>query len=239
MNPKGILKMHFKDKLLPLALSTACLLASNSWAASVTDNVVYETAAIFNNETYFTDTFQVSQAGTYQATLTDFEFPNLLSSSGLNVTTSTGSLATLYGPGSVTFEANPGDYYVSLFATVGQLVSAEEKESLIEEERKRRGKAWWQNLTKEQKAERKAMWAARTEDEREANRQKVRARAERVVEERLSSIDIGQYGIQILLVDGTGTLPNTSPSPVPVPAAAWLFGSGLLGLAGVVRKKTA
>jgi hypothetical protein len=26
-------------------------------------------------------------------------------------------------------------------------------------------------------------------------------------------------------------------SPVPVPAAAWLFGSGLLGLARVVRRK--
>jgi uncharacterized membrane protein YdfJ with MMPL/SSD domain len=25
---------------------------------------------------------------------------------------------------------------------------------------------------------------------------------------------------------------------VPVPAAAWLFGSGLLGLAGIARKKT-
>jgi hypothetical protein len=27
------------------------------------------------------------------------------------------------------------------------------------------------------------------------------------------------------------------PSPVPVPAAAWLFGSGLLGLVGVARRK--
>jgi hypothetical protein len=26
---------------------------------------------------------------------------------------------------------------------------------------------------------------------------------------------------------------------VPIPAAAWLFGSGLLGLIGVARKKTA
>jgi hypothetical protein len=34
-----------------------------------------------------------------------------------------------------------------------------------------------------------------------------------------------------------GVLP--SPSPVPVPAALWLFGSGLLGLLGVKRKKSA
>lgn len=30
----------------------------------------------------------------------------------------------------------------------------------------------------------------------------------------------------------------TGESPVPVPAAVWLFGSGLLGLAGISRKKT-
>lgn len=30
---------------------------------------------------------------------------------------------------------------------------------------------------------------------------------------------------------------NSVPSPVPVPAAAWLFGSGLLGLIGVAKRK--
>ena len=30
-----------------------------------------------------------------------------------------------------------------------------------------------------------------------------------------------------------------TPSAVPVPAAVWLFGSGLLGLIGVVRRKAA
>lgn len=31
----------------------------------------------------------------------------------------------------------------------------------------------------------------------------------------------------------------SSPSAVPVPAAAWLFGSGLIGLAGIARRKKA
>jgi hypothetical protein len=31
-----------------------------------------------------------------------------------------------------------------------------------------------------------------------------------------------------------GSIANT---PVPLPAAAWLFGSGLVGLAGAIRKK--
>jgi len=38
--------------------------------------------------------------------------------------------------------------------------------------------------------------------------------------------------------DGT-TLSYAAPSAVPVPAAVWLFGSGLIGLVGVARRKTA
>ena len=34
----------------------------------------------------------------------------------------------------------------------------------------------------------------------------------------------------------TGTVVSSSVSAVPVPAAAWLFGSGLVGLAGVARR---
>ena len=39
------------------------------------------------------------------------------------------------------------------------------------------------------------------------------------------------------LVTQSGAIFSTSNTPVPVPAAAWLFGSGLLGLAGVARKR--
>ncbi|MCP5131559.1 MAG: VPLPA-CTERM sorting domain-containing protein [Pseudomonadales bacterium] len=35
---------------------------------------------------------------------------------------------------------------------------------------------------------------------------------------------------------GNVTLVTFTPSPVPIPAAAWLFGSALLGLAAVKRK---
>ncbi|MHB8472662.1 MAG: VPLPA-CTERM sorting domain-containing protein [Gammaproteobacteria bacterium] len=38
--------------------------------------------------------------------------------------------------------------------------------------------------------------------------------------------------------DVTNT-PATPPSEVPVPAAAWLFGSGLIGLVGIARRKSA
>ena len=36
-----------------------------------------------------------------------------------------------------------------------------------------------------------------------------------------------------------GTWTTATISPVPVPAAAWLFGSGLLGLVGLARRKAA
>ena len=35
------------------------------------------------------------------------------------------------------------------------------------------------------------------------------------------------------------TITSYTPSAIPVPAAVWLFGSGLLGLVGVARRKKA
>jgi len=63
------------------------------------------------------------------------------------------------------------------------------------------------------------------------------------------SVDIGQLSVgdwyltPIFYVDGIfdNTLYTVSPlftvTPVPVPAAIWLFGSGLIGLAGITRRK--
>lgn len=38
-------------------------------------------------------------------------------------------------------------------------------------------------------------------------------------------------------IAGSGDCSTTSVNPVPVPAAAWLFGSGLIGLVGLARRK--
>jgi hypothetical protein len=47
-------------------------------------------------------------------------------------------------------------------------------------------------------------------------------------------------GTASLGTNGTLTLAgNTPPPPVPLPAAVWLFGSGLLGLVGVSRRRKA
>jgi len=65
------------------------------------------------------------------------------------------------------------------------------------------------------------------------------------------SVDIGQlsagdwYLTPIFFVDGvfdaqlTTSLPLFSVSAVPVPAAIWFFGSGLIGLVGFARRKKA
>lgn len=41
-----------------------------------------------------------------------------------------------------------------------------------------------------------------------------------------------------LNMGGSGAIDNISFSVVPVPAAVWLFGSGLIGLIGIARRKT-
>jgi len=58
----------------------------------------------------------------------------------------------------------------------------------------------------------------------------------------LVSRDVDGDGIPgAKMVDGPfiGFQPNFNVSTVPLPAAAWLFGSGLLGLVGIARRKAA
>jgi len=52
------------------------------------------------------------------------------------------------------------------------------------------------------------------------------------------STEYGDSGVfyDNICFDNTGGCPG-SPNPVPVPAAVWLFGSGLLGLVGVARRR--
>lgn len=53
-----------------------------------------------------------------------------------------------------------------------------------------------------------------------------------------------RYSASFRLIDLNGTLQNSGTfhidfAPVPLPAAAWLFGSGVIGLAGLARRKMA
>ena len=140
-------------KIVVITVGALLMTPVNSWAATV-----YEKVELFQTETFFTDSFDISEAGLYKATLTDFEFPEAMVKSGMAVTTATELLGSVDAPGSFTFDATLGQYFVSFFGEAG------------------------------------------------------------------ASTSYGMYGIEI--------------SQVPVPAAAWLFGSGLIGLAVVARRKT-
>ena len=131
--------------------------AGNSWA----NTVVYEKVEFFQTETFFIDTFEIIDAGTYTATLTDFGFPMPMVVTGMDVITMTDTLGRLLAPGSFTFNATPGTYSVGFFGAANAS----------------------------------------------------------------APLQLGQYGIEI--------------AQIPIPAAVWLFGSGLLGLSLVSRRDKA
>ena len=145
-------------KIAVMTIGTLLFTAGNSWA----NTVVYDKVQLFQTETFFTDTFEIFEAGSYLATLTDFEFPVPMIATGMSVTTATESLGSLLAPGAFTFDVTPGDYFVSFFGFAD-----------------------------------------------------------------VSAPELGQYGIEISRVS----------AEVPVPAAVWLFGSGLIGLVGMMRRR--
>lgn len=137
-----------------MTIVTLLVMAGNSWA----NTVVYDKVELFQTEAFFTDIFNISEAGSYKATLTDFEFPMPMVATGMSVTTATDLLGSLLAPGSFNFDAMPGKYFVSFFGFADT-----------------------------------------------------------------AAPQLGQYGIEI--------------TQVSVPAAVWLFGSGLLGMIGIARRK--
>ena len=128
--------------------------------------VAYEKVELFSGETIFTESFEITEAGSYLATLTDFEFPSAMEETGMNITTASEMPGSLLAPGSFTFEATPGDYFLSFFGFA----------------------------------------------------------------DASSSTMLGQYGIEVRM---------TEMPEIPIPAAVWLFGSGLLGLIGIARRRKA
>ena len=145
--------------LLTFALLTGAGLAQAS-------TVVYEKVELFLEESIFTESFEITEAGSYLATLTDFEFTSAMQETGMNITTTSEMLGSLLAPGSFTFQATPGNYFLSFFGFA----------------------------------------------------------------DASSSTMLGQYGIEVRM---------TEMPAIPVPAAVWLFASGLLGLIGIAGRRKA
>lgn len=146
----------FSETRLALLLP-GCLLVGNTLASSLEDGVVYSNADTFNNEISVTDDFRIGESGRYEATLKDLENTRPFTQSSLEVSSGSDSLGSRSGPGAFTFAAEPGDFAVSLFASVS--VSDEEKEQMREEAQKQRkagGDVWWHSLSPEQQKARKA-----------------------------------------------------------------------------------
>jgi hypothetical protein len=129
----------------------------------------YEQVEFFRGSYATITPFSILAAGKYEFSLTDLGFPNVLKDLGAAVTTSGNKLGQLLGTGSMIFDAQPGKYYLSLFANT------------------------------------------------------------------FEARDLGLFGLNLHALSGTGV---PTPSAVPVPGALWLFGSGLLGLAGMLRRKS-
>ena len=168
--------MKQEIKIAAMTMGAMLITSGNAWAATVYDKV-----ELFQTETFFTDSFDISEAGVYKATLTDFNFPAPMSNTGMNVTTTTDSLGSLMAPGSFMFNATPGTYFVSFFGTAGtaDIFTPAQHEGCFSRKSHHRCSP--------------------------------------------PKTQLGMYGIDI--------------SAVPVPAAAWLFGSGLIGLTVVARRK--
>ena len=151
------IRMH--SKLHVALLLSGCLLAGNTTASTLGDDVVYSKTDTFIKEVSFSDDFQIDKKGLYEATLTDLKNTKPFDNSSLDVKSGSKSLGSLSNPGAFKFEAGPGEYAVSLFASVSETtVSEEEKRQMFDETRKARGKAWWQSLSAEEKKARKALW---------------------------------------------------------------------------------
>jgi len=82
---------------------------------------VFSDVGIFNQEDFYSRSFQIDTEGTYLAVLTDFESPHPLNNVGIHITTPTKSLGMLEAPGYFTFDADPGNYLISLFAETRNL----------------------------------------------------------------------------------------------------------------------
>lgn len=95
-----------------MTIGALLITTGNSWASTV-----YDKLDLFKTETFYIEQFEITEAGTYIATLTDFEFPAPMVDTGMSVITTTERLGSVLEPGSFQFNATPGNYFVSFFGS--------------------------------------------------------------------------------------------------------------------------
>ena len=221
---------------LTTGIALLALLAGTAASAST---VVFEKVELFKGKTFFTESFQVDTAGTYQATLTDFEFPKPMKKMGLNITTSNDTLGSLFAPGSFDFEADPGTYYVSFFALADSGKKRDKNKDGEHKKNKDKDKNKQKDRDRDNNGKHGKSGNGKHERHEKQNRSDDWAKAYGLKHDDSngwgqghSMMNLGQYGIEIAYLE-------QPPAAVPIPAAAWLFVSGLLGLGGISLKRKA
>lgn len=196
-------------------LAAFSLLVGMALSGNAAAVAVYEKVDTVHGMDSFTDVFSIEVPGTYTVTLTDFEFPNPFKWLGVAVTTATEKLGVLTGAGSFSFEADAGDYYVSVFAKAAPDVPVFNH----------RGRPGWGHKHASLKHwghkywSRESHWDEELDDERHHGWHLGWGRAPHYPK----ALGTGLYGATI----------------VPAPPTVLLLGSGLLGLAGWLRRRDA
>lgn len=109
--------MRLGQYLYPIAGMVVFVLGVCSAQAST---VVYEDFQVVSNNTVFTTPFEVTQAGTYEAELVDFEFPVAFDILSLGITQDFVPLGIGFDTGSFTFSVStPGTLLAHLAAIPG------------------------------------------------------------------------------------------------------------------------
>lgn len=81
--------------------------------------VAYEKVGFIEDMGYFNDAFIIDEPGIYKATLADFDFPNSFDTLSLLVGSAVEQKGSLAAPGSFSFDAVAGNYYLSLLGVAG------------------------------------------------------------------------------------------------------------------------
>lgn len=161
----------FKEKQIFIGWKYLLILALLVSAhISQADTVIYEDARLVSGDSktyvgYFNQRLDLTQAGSYQATLSDFEFPASFDMLGLTISSSTQKMGEVWNSGSFSFNADPGKYFLGLFYKTD------------------------------------------------------------------ASLNLGMYGVKLSYPGQPGA------SAVPLPAALWLMLTGLMAIAGYMRRQ--
>ncbi len=104
------------SRICKYSLTLALLVSAH---ISQANTVIYEDARLVRGDSetyigYFNQSVNLKQSGTYQATLSDFDFPTRFDMLGLTVSSSTKKMGEVWNKGNFNFNADAGKYFLGL-----------------------------------------------------------------------------------------------------------------------------